>query len=99
MFDPTVRLRLEKRAASHYPGGRQQRGLFERRLRRLLLHVGRVAILPEDTLSAQIVAGGDAIEVWGEAPQSSATIERTSASLLRNDEMASVPFRILIPMG
>ena len=85
MFDPTVRLRLEKRAASHYPGGRQQRGLFERRLRRLLLHVGRVAILPEDTLSAQIVAGGDAIEVWGEAPliaeapQSSATIERTSA--------------------
>ena len=27
------------------------------------------------------------------------TIEQTSASLFRNDEMASVPFRILIPVG
>ena len=27
------------------------------------------------------------------------TVERTSASLFRNDEMASVPFCILIPVG
>ena len=52
-------------------------------------------------LSAEIVASSESIEVRGEvpliaeAPQSFATIERTSASLFRNDEIFRAPFRLV----